>query len=108
MERITVGKVEDFPSGTMKAVAVKGLDIVVVNSGGKFYAINRKCTHRGGDLSLGTLEGSGIRCPEHHSLFDLATGKSVEGPKIGPMKLKTKDTVCYPVIVEGRDIKIQV
>jgi nitrite reductase/ring-hydroxylating ferredoxin subunit len=108
MERIAVGTVEDFPSGTMKAVTVNGKELVVVNSGGRFYVINRHCTHRGGDLSQGTLEGSAVRCPEHGALFDLATGKNLEGPKIGPIKLKTKDEVCYPVVVEGREIKIQV
>jgi 3-phenylpropionate/trans-cinnamate dioxygenase ferredoxin subunit len=108
MKRISVGKAGDFPPGTIKAADAVGKEILVVNSGGKFYAIARRCTHRGGDLSNGVLEGSSVRCPRHGALFDLETGKCVEGPKIGPLKLNTRDETCFPVSVEGGEIFVQV
>jgi nitrite reductase/ring-hydroxylating ferredoxin subunit len=108
MDFVEVAKVDEIPAGKLKVCKAGEREIVVVNSGGKYYALNRRCTHKGGDLSEGKLEGSAVRCPLHGALFDLATGKNLEGPKIGPLKLKTKDETRYEVIVEGRAIKVKV
>lgn len=108
MDFVEVAKVEDIPAGTMKACKVGEREIVVVNSGGKYYALNRRCTHRGGDLSEGKLEGSAVRCPWHGALFDLVTGKNLEGPKIGPLRIPAKDETRYDVVREGQSIKVKV
>ena len=108
MDYVVVAKVSDIPAGTMKPFVVGGKDVLVVNYEGTFYAIGGRCTHMGGDLSRGTLDGKVVTCPRHHSRFDVTTGVSLSGPHIGPLTLKTKDEPAYTVIVEGDSIKIAV
>ena len=42
---------------------------------GSYYAISDTCTHEGGPLSEGELEGSVVTCPWHGWQFDVETGK---------------------------------
>jgi nitrite reductase/ring-hydroxylating ferredoxin subunit len=108
MSFFEVAKTNEIPEGTMKPVITQGKEILVVNYNGNFYAINRKCTHMGGDLSKGKLDGKIVTCPRHGSRFDVTTGKSISGPKIGFLKLKTKDESIYEVKVEGNSIKVNI
>jgi len=103
-----VAQVNEVPTGTMKSYSVGGKQILVANIDGKLYAINSVCTHAGGDLSKGKLEGKIVTCPRHGSKFDVTTGKSISGPKIGFLRLKTKDETAYEVKVEENKIKINV
>ena len=103
-----VAQVNEVPTGTMKSYSVGGKQILVANIDGKLYAINSVCTHAGGDLSKGKLEGKIVTCPRHGSKFDVTTGKSISGPKIGFLRLKTKDEMAYEVKVEENKIKINV
>ena len=108
MSFFEVAKINEIPEGIMKPVTIQGKEILVVNYNGNFYAINRKCTHMGGDLSKGKLDGKIVTCPRHGSRFDVTTGKSISGPKIGFLKLKTKDESIYEVKVEGNSIKVNI
>jgi len=53
---------------------------VVCNIGGKFYAIQSACTHAGGPLDQGTLDGEILTCPIHRARFDVTTGQVVGPP----------------------------
>ena len=108
MEYLEVGKTSEITEGTMKAYIVQGKDILVANFGGKYYAIGGKCTHVGGDLSKGKLDGKIVTCPKHGSKFDITTGESISGPKIGFLKLKTKNEPSYEVKIEGDSIKVNI
>jgi len=103
---IEVARVDEIPEGEMKSFVVDGKQVLIVNYSGNYYAIGAKCTHMGGDLSKGKLERETVTCPRHGSKFDITTGASVAGPKIGFLKLKTKDEAKYEVKVEGRSIKV--
>jgi 3-phenylpropionate/trans-cinnamate dioxygenase ferredoxin component len=106
MNYVTVARVSDIAEGTMKAFVAGGVHVLIVNYQGKFYAIGGRCTHMGGDLSRGKLEGKTVVCPRHHSRFDVTSGVSINGPQIGPLKLKTKDEPAYQVIIEGDSVKV--
>jgi 3-phenylpropionate/trans-cinnamate dioxygenase ferredoxin subunit len=108
MQFVEVAKTDQIPAGTMKPFVVEGHEVLVVNYEGKYYAIGRKCTHLGGDLSQGKLEGKIVTCPRHGSRFDVTTGGSLSGPRIGPLKLKTGDETSYEVRVEGNSIQVGV
>jgi 3-phenylpropionate/trans-cinnamate dioxygenase ferredoxin component len=62
----------------------------------------------GADLSRGTLEGNIITCPRHGSKFDITTGESISGPRLGFLKIRTKKEPSYPVKAENGMIKIKV
>jgi nitrite reductase/ring-hydroxylating ferredoxin subunit len=55
------------------------------------YAIINRCTHAGGSLAQGVLEGGIVTCPRHGARFDVKTGKAVGEAKIGSIKMKVKD-----------------
>jgi 3-phenylpropionate/trans-cinnamate dioxygenase ferredoxin subunit len=106
MSLTEVAKISQVPAGTMKLFQVDDKKILLVNYEGKIYAINGICTHMGGDLSKGKLEGKIITCPRHGSRFDVTTGESISGPKIAFLKFTTKNEPVYEVKVEGESIKI--
>ena len=69
-------------------------DAAVFNVGGSFCATQAKCTHRGGPLSEGKLDGSTLTCPWHGAQFNVCTGAVLRGPA-------TESVKTYRVIVEG-------
>lgn len=73
MER-RVTRASDIPPGTAKSFAVEGTEILICNVGGSFYGIDDVCTHDGGALDQGALEGACVICPRHGATFDVRTG----------------------------------
>jgi nitrite reductase/ring-hydroxylating ferredoxin subunit len=101
-----VAPVDQVLPGTMKVFRVNDKQILISNLDGKIYAINNICTHAGGELSKGKLEGKIVTCPLHGSKFDVTTGQCVAGPKIGFLRIKGKDETVFEVKVEENKIKI--
>jgi 3-phenylpropionate/trans-cinnamate dioxygenase ferredoxin component len=107
-EYIEAGKADEIAEGGMKTYEIQGKDILAARYEGQYYAMGRYCTHMGADLSKGTLEGNIITCPRHGSRFDITTGESTSGPKLGFLKIRTKKEPSYPLKVEDGIIKIKV
>jgi 3-phenylpropionate/trans-cinnamate dioxygenase ferredoxin subunit len=80
MSFVEIAKNDEIPTGQMKGIKINDKNILVTNIAGKYYAIGAKCTHAGGDLSKGKMDGSIVICPRHKSKFDIITGKSISGP----------------------------
>ena len=97
---VKVATVDEIPSGGMKKVDVNGQQILVANVGGKFYAIGRVCTHTGGPLDQGKLDGNMVTCPWHGSKFDVTSGEVKNPPA-------TEPEPAYEVKVEGSDILVK-
>ena len=89
----------DVPAGEMLIVEVGGEEIVLANVDGQIYAFSNGCTHRGGPLGEGLLEGDEVECPFHQGRFNVKTGEAVQPPPTEPI-------TTYEVQVEGDDIKI--
>lgn len=100
VEFVKVGVVLDFPPGAVKKVTVGGEEVLLANVGGKYYAIGSVCTHRGGPLDEGTLEGTTITCPWHGGKFDLVTGEVVSAPPARPEP-------SYEVKIEGSSVLLR-
>jgi len=92
---------ESVPPGTTKRIVVDGVEALLCNVDGSFYAIEDVCTHDGGPLDQGTLEGCKIRCPRHGALFDVTTGAALTLPAVIPLE-------TYPVHVDGDEVFIDV
>ncbi len=79
--------IDEVPAGKIRLVRVKNENVAVFNVDGTFFATQEACTHQGGPLSEGTLEGTCITCPIHGSRFDVTTGAVVRGPASKPLKM---------------------
>ncbi len=99
MAQVNEVKVDEIPIGTMKSFKMGDKEVLVVNYGGKFYAIGNRCTHARGDLSKGKLEGNIVTCPRHGSKFDVTTGNRLAGPA-------KQNEPTYQVEVEGMNLKL--
>lgn len=79
----------------MRAVDLEGEErICIVNFEGKYYALGNVCTHLGGPLDEGTLEGYEVECPWHGSKFNVRTGKPTKPPArqaVPVYKVKVED-----------------
>lgn len=95
-----VASTSDVPQGGMKKVMLGTQQVLLVNISGKYYAIGDVCTHMGGPLDRGKLDGQIVECPWHGSHFDVTTGAVKKGPASRPEP-------SYEVKVEGNDIKIR-
>lgn len=80
-----VAPVAEFPPGSRRVVDVDGERIAVFNLGGSYHAIEDVCSHDGGELSSGELEGHEIVCPRHGASFDLLTGAVTAPPAFEPI-----------------------
>jgi len=105
---IRVANTSEVATGEMKVFQVGSVQILIVNVGGNFYVVDALCTHYGGDLSEGTLEGKIVSCPNHGSKFNVASGKVVSGPLEPLGRPDIEDLASYPVIVEKQEIYVKV
>ncbi|MGD0451104.1 MAG: non-heme iron oxygenase ferredoxin subunit [Candidatus Bathyarchaeia archaeon] len=97
---VKVAKTTDIPAGTMKHVEVDGLEILIANVEGRFYAVGDRCPHLNATLSEGTLNKTIVTCPRHLSTFDVTTGRAISGTR---SSLST-----YEVKVVGDDLFIDI
>lgn len=95
---VKVADAGEIPSGGIKLVDVRGERLGVANVDGEFYAFSDECTHDGGPLSEGDLDGAVVTCPWHFSRFDVRTGEIVESPAeevIAVYDVKVEDGAVY-------------
>jgi glycine betaine catabolism B len=95
-----VANKNDIQPSHMKEVQLDGENICLVNVEGKYYAINNICTHEGGPLADGTLEGYEVKCPWHGSKFDVRTGEVKEPPASEPEP-------AYQLRLDGNSVLIK-
>ena len=96
----TVAKASEVPANSLKHIELEdGTQVCLANIDGTFYAIGGECTHMGGPLGEGELEGTTITCPWHSGEFDVTTGKVLGPPPEG-------DEPKYEVRVEGDDVQV--
>ena len=83
-EPVAVGLPGDFPEGEMRRVDAGGMAVLLVRRGGVLWGLADVCSHAGGPLHEGTLEGNTVVCPWHGSRFRLDTGRPLRGPATFP------------------------
>jgi nitrite reductase/ring-hydroxylating ferredoxin subunit len=101
MAEIKVTQTGRVAPGTGTVADANGTAIAVFNVGGTIYAIANACTHMGGPLGEGTLDGATVTCPWHGSQFDVTSGQVRKGPARRPV-------ATYPVRVKGSDVFVEV
>ena len=62
---IKVATTDELEDEQAKLVEVEGQKMALLRVEGTFYALSDTCTHRGGPLPEGTVEGAEVTCPWH-------------------------------------------
>jgi 3-phenylpropionate/trans-cinnamate dioxygenase ferredoxin component len=102
MRRIDLLGVDEVADGEMKMVWVDGTDqVLVINNGGDFTAVQGVCSHEYFELDKGFLTAGTLTCALHLSRFDLSSGEPLDPPAEMPLEV-------YPVVVENGRVSIDV
>jgi 3-phenylpropionate/trans-cinnamate dioxygenase ferredoxin subunit len=96
---VKVAEADELRPGEKMLIELDGQFIALINVDGNYYAIDDVCTHDGGPLAEGELDGHEIICPRHGARFDVRTGEALSMPAFEPVP-------TYEVKVEGKDILI--
>ena len=98
---IKVATIDELADQQAKLVELEGQKIALFRVDGAFHALSDTCTHRGGPLSEGELEGAEVTCPWHGAKFDIRTGAVLGPPAAQGVK-------SYLVRVTGANVEIEV
>ena len=102
MRRIDLLAVDEVGEGEMRMVWVDGTDqVLVINNGGEFTAVQGVCSHEYFELDKGFLTAGTLTCALHLSRFDLASGEALDPPAELPLAV-------YPVVIEDGRVLIEV
>ena len=102
LRRIDLLAVDDVGDGEMKMAWVDGTDqVLVINQGGDFTAVQGVCSHEYFELDKGFLTNGTLTCALHLSRFDLSDGEPLDPPAEDPLAV-------YPVVLEGGRVLIEV
>ena len=98
-KKITVGAVDAVPAGRGATVQLKsGGEVALFNAGGKFYAIENFCPHKGSPLADSRLYGNVVECNSHGWRFDVRSGEC--------FTKQSCSIESYEVVIEDGMIKI--
>ena len=96
---VTVARVGEIPPGGVKVVRLEDQPVAVFFVDGQYYATDDLCTHDGGELASGVLEGDVVECPRHGARFNVRTGAVLSAPAVVPVS-------TYEVKLENGDIQV--
>jgi nitrite reductase/ring-hydroxylating ferredoxin subunit/uncharacterized membrane protein len=75
-----VASLDEVPQNATYKVVVAGVPIILMRMGTNVYALGATCTHAGGPLDEGELQGDAVQCPWHGSRFNVKSGRVLTGP----------------------------
>jgi len=76
----------DLPEGKPIVAEVERVPVMLLRRGDEIFAVQEWCTHAGGPLSEGKIEGELVQCPWHGSCFALRDGRPINGPASAPLR----------------------
>ena len=96
---IDVLPADELKPGMHTLINLQRESLLLVNVAGEFYAVENTCSHDGGILSGGEINGCEITCPRHGARFDLKTGAVLSPPAF-------EDIATYPVRVVNNMLQV--
>ncbi len=83
---LTLGvALEELEDGRPLLGHARGEAVLVVRRGDEVLAVGATCTHWGGPLAEGVVDGDEVHCPWHHACFSLRTGEALGAPALNPV-----------------------
>ena len=96
---VTVARVGEIPVGGVKVVRMDDQPLALFHLEGGYFAMEDLCSHDGGPLAEGVLEGEVIECPRHGARFNVKTGAALCLPAVAPV-------ATYAVRIQGDEIQV--
>ncbi len=97
---VKVAKTDVLQEGQGLLIEAQGHQIALFRQGGSYYAIENTCTHAGGPLAEGFIDGEQVECPWHGARFNIKTGAALTPPA-------AEGVASFPVRVNGSDIEVE-
>ena len=97
--RRRVARLADLASGEATSVALGDRELALYRIADHVYASDNLCTHGGGRLCDGFLDGYSIECPLHQGAFDVRDGAPVRFPAEEPL-------ATYAIEIEGGEVYV--
>ena len=85
--------------GAMLLGHALGEPVLLARVDDDYLAIGSTCTHYGGPLAEGVMDGDTVRCPWHHACFSLRTGEALRAPALSPV-------ACWSVERRGDQVVV--
>ncbi len=83
MSWIPVVRIEELKPGSVRSVELGDERILVCPiSADQVYAVENCCSHDGGVLGEGRIDGTVVECPRHGGRFDVTDGRAVRMPAV--------------------------
>jgi glycine betaine catabolism B len=107
----TAVRKSDLQEGKLVKVDIENKSIILTSVSGKVYAMDAVCSHEGGPLEEGALEGFTLICPWHQGKFDIRSAKAsletdwvtdlhsytvIIGDKSGKISIDTDSSASHP------------
>ena len=97
---IDVAPIREIAVDERRSVPLDDVDILVINVGGSFYAVEDMCSHDRFPLSEGEVEGETITCALHGAKFCIRTGEALSAPAYEPVH-------TFPLRIENGMIQVR-
>jgi nitrite reductase/ring-hydroxylating ferredoxin subunit len=84
-EFVTALPLQDLAPGTMRAVQVRGREVLLCHTKEGVTAFDNVCSHALARMSEGRLRGTRLICPLHGASFDARNGHVLAPPATAPL-----------------------
>lgn len=92
--------IADLDEGQSVGLKIDGVDVLICNVEGQFYAVHGQCSHARQSLAAGKMRGFQLSCPLHGARFDVRTGACLAAPAQRPI-------ASFPVTLEGGKVCVE-
>ncbi len=101
-----VARIGDVRPGDVIAIVLGDRQLVLGLDGDRYFATQRECVHRGGDLADGIVSRGHLVCPHHGWRFSTLTGRAPEVAGEASQAGNEYCLVTYAVRVVGDQIEV--
>jgi len=100
MRYVALEKLHELFDGYRRVFRVNGTEVLLVQEAGRCHLLVNQCPHQNAPLERASINDNTLRCPRHGIMFDLDSGKPLNGASCSPLRR-------VPLIYEGNTVGIE-
>jgi 3-phenylpropionate/trans-cinnamate dioxygenase ferredoxin subunit len=97
---IRVASCDELSPGQRRSLELEDTDVLVLNVGGEYFAVEDLCSHDGSSLTEGELDADELICPHHGARFCVRDGRALTPPAY-------EDIRCFPIEVRDGAVYVR-